>query len=402
MDTTRAEPVGYPFNRAEDLELDERYARSRAGRQLVRVKMPYGEEGWLATRYEDVRIVLGDHRFSRAAAAAAGLDEPRTSPQTVGPGVILSMDPPEHSRVRRLAGKAFTHRNVERLRPKAEQVANELVDRMVEHGSPVDLIENFASPLPVAMICTMLGVPVEDQHRFLVWSEVFASATTLTAEETQARLGSLVQYMSELLRQRQEKPEDDLLSGLVLARDQDDRFTGEEILSLAIVLLGAGHENITSQIPNFVYTLLHHPDELARLRADRSLIPQAVEELMRYIPLGLGPVLARYALVDIEVGGVLVRAGEPVVASLGSANRDEDAFDRADVLDLTRQPGPHVGFGHGPHHCLGAALARMEMQIAMETLLDRFPDLRIAVPDEDLKWRTGTFMRSVLELPITW
>ncbi|MFD9734942.1 cytochrome P450 [Umezawaea sp. NPDC059074] len=402
MDTTRAEPVDYPFNRAEDLELDERYARARAGRKLVRVTMPYGEEGWLATRHEDVRIVLGDQRFSRAAAAAAGLAEPRTSPQTVGPGVILSMDPPEHSRVRRLAGKAFTHRNVEALRPKAKQVANELVDRMVERGAPVDLIEHFASPLPVAVICDLLGVPVADQHRFLVWSEVFASSTTLSAEETQEHLGSLVAYMSELLRQRQEEPADDLLSRLVLARDQDDRFTAEEILSFAIVLLGAGHENITSQIPNFVHTLLRHPEELDRLRADPALVPQAVEELMRFVPLGLGPVLARYATEDVEVGGVLVRAGEPVVASLGSANRDEDVFERADELDLTRKPGPHVGFGHGPHHCLGAAMARMEMQVALETVLERFPELRIAVPEDELKWRVGTFMRSVVELPVAW
>lgn len=400
MDTTRAEPVEYPFNRAEDLELDERYARLREGGKLVRVKMPYGEDGWLATRFEDVRTVLGDPRFSRAASV--GRDEPRTSPLSVGAGVILSMDPPETTRIRRLVGKAFTQRSVEALRPKAHAVANELVDGMIEKGAPVDLVEHFASPLPVSMICSLLGVPLADQHKFLVWSEIFASATTLTAEQTQEYVIALGGYMTDLLRQRREEPADDLLSGLARARDEDDRFTDEEILSLSMTLLGAGHENITSQIPNFVYTLLRHPGELARLRADLSLVPQAVEELMRFVPLALGPVLARYALEDIEVGGVLVRAGEPVVPSLGSANRDEDVFERADELDLTRRPGPHVGFGHGAHHCLGAPMARMELQVALETLLERFPDLRIAVPESELPWRVGTFMRSPEELPVAW
>ncbi|MGM1061308.1 cytochrome P450, partial [Saccharothrix sp. Mg75] len=393
MDTTRAEPIDYPFNRAEDLELDERYARARAGRTLVRVTMPYGEESWLATRFEDVRLVLGDPRFSRAAAV--GRDEPRTSPQTVGGDVILSMDPPEQTRIRRLAAQAFTQRNVERLRPEAHRVADALVDRLVGHGAPADLVEHFASPLPVTMICSLLGVPSADRHHFLVWSEVFASATTLTAERTAEYVGELGAYMADLLRQRKEEPADDLLSALVQARDADDRFTDHEVLSLAIVLLGAGHENITSQIPNFTYTLLRNSEQLAGLRARPELVPRAVEELMRYVPLGLGPVLARYALEDVEVGGVLVRAGEPVVASLGSANRDGDAFDRADELDLTRPPTPHVGFGHGPHHCLGAAMARMEMQVALEVLLTRLPGLRIAVPEEELEWRAGTFMRSV-------
>jgi cytochrome P450 len=400
VDSTRSEPMTYPFNRAEDLELDSRYADLRAAKTLVRVKLPYGEEAWLATRFEDVQVALGDPRFSRAAAA--GRDEPRTSPQNIGPDVILSMDPPKQARLRRLTLKAFTQRNAELLRPKAQRVVDELIDRMIELGPPANLIENFASPLPVSMICTLLGVPVVDQHLFLVWSEVFASATSLTPAQTEEYQRDLWYYMTELLRQRQETPTDDLLSDLARVRDRDDQFTSEEILQLAIVLLGAGHENITSQIPNFVYTLLTHPDELDRLRAQPALVPQAVEELMRYIPLAIGPMLPRYALEDIELGGVLVKAGEPVVASLGSANRDETVFPHADVLDLTRPTSLHLGFGYGAHHCLGAPLARMELQVALGTLLSRFPALRLAVPTEKLHWRVGTFMRSVVELPIEW
>jgi len=400
MESTRSEPMSYPFNRADDLELDFRYADLRAAKTLIRIKLPYGEEAWLATRFEDARVVLGDPRFSRAASA--GRDEPRTSPQNIGPDVILSMDPPEQTRIRRLASKAFTQSSMEALRPKAQQVADELIDRMIELGPPADLVKNFASPLPVAMICTLLGVPFADQHLFLVWSEVFASATSLTPAQTEEYLGNLSGYMADLLRQRQETPTDDLLSGLVEARDRDDRLTSEEILRLAIVLLGAGHENLTSEIPNFIYTLLNHPDELDRLRTQPALVPQAVEELMRYIPLAVGTMLPRYALEDIKLGGVLVKAGEPVVASIGSANRDETIFPHADDLDITRQVGLHMGFGYGAHHCLGASMARMELQVALGTLISRFPALRLAVPEEKLSWRVGTFMRGVVELPIEW
>lgn len=399
MDST-CEPAPYPFNRAEDLELDARYADLRAGKSLIRVQMPYGEPAWLATRFEDVRVVLGDPRFGRAASS--GRDEPRTSPANIGSGVILSMDPPEQTRIRRLTTKAFTQRSVEALRPKALRVAGELTDMMIENGPPADLVANFASPLPVTMICTLLGVPLVDQHLFLVWSEVFASATTLTAEQTGEYLKNLWNYMADLLRDRRKKPGDDLLSALVQARDADEALTGDEVLQLAIVLLGAGHENITSEIPNFVYTLLRNPVELARLRARPDLVSRAVEELLRYVPLALGTLLPRYAKEDVELGGVLVKAGEPVVASIGSANRDETVFARADELDLTRPGGLHLGFGYGAHHCLGAPLARMELQVALGTLLRRFPELRLAVPEEKLRWRVGTFMRSVVELPIEW
>jgi cytochrome P450 len=208
--------------------------------------------------------------------------------------------------------------------------------------------------------------------------------------------------MATLLSERRAEPRDDLLSGLAMARDDDDRFSEMEILLFAAGLLAAGHETTTSQIPNFVLTLIEHPDELARLRAQPELVPQAVEELMRFIPLGVGSAFPRYAREDIEVGGVLVKAGEAVLAAIGSANRDDREFPDADALDLTRPIGPHLGFSHGAHHCLGAPLARMELQVALTTLVARLPDLRLAVPVEQLSWKHGSFMRAIVELPISW
>lgn len=399
VDATESEPLAYPFNRTDTLELDERYAKLRDDEPMVRVQLPHGESAWLATRYADARFVLGDARFSRVLPE--GHDEPRMSPEP-GPGGILAMDPPEQTRVRRLGTKAFTVRGVEALRPRAIEVATELVDRMIELGPPADLVENFAVPLPVTMICTLLGVPLADQHLFREWSEAFVSATGLTLEQRTDYQAKLWGYMAGLLRERKAQPRDDLLSGLAQAREDDDRFGEEEILQFASGLLAAGHETTTSQIPNFVATLIEHPDELARLRERPELAPQAVEELMRFVPLGVGAAFPRYAREDVEVGGVLVKAGEAVLAALGSANRDDRAFPNADVLDLTRPVSPHLGFSHGAHHCLGAPLARMELQVALTVLVGRLPNLRLAVPVEQLRWKRGSFMRSLVEMPISW
>jgi cytochrome P450 len=399
VEATRSEALPYPFNRPDTLDLDQRYAELRAEAPMVRVKLAYGDEAWLATRYEDARFVLGDARFSRVVPP--GRDEPRMGQHNVAGG-ILAMDPPEQTRIRRLATKAFTHRGVEALRPVAVQVADDLVDAMLAHGSPIDLVANFAVPLPVTIICTLLGVPVEDHELFAKWSEGFLSASGLTPEEVGECQVNLWQYMAALLAERTAEPRDDLLSAFAQVRENDDRFSGDEILQLSAGLLAAGHETTMSQIPNFVLTLIEHPDQLARIKASPEIIPQAVEELMRYIPLGIGAAFPRYAKEDLELGGVLVEAGEPVLAALGSANRDDAAFPHADTLDLTRQTGAHIGFSHGSHHCLGAPLARMELQVALAALVGRLPNLRLAVPVEQLRWKRGGFMRSMLEMPIRW
>ncbi|MEV4624675.1 cytochrome P450 [Micromonospora sp. NPDC049523] len=390
----------YPFNPPERLDLDPQYAELRENEPLTRIRMPYGEDAWLATRYADVRVVLGDPRFSRAAAAAH--DEPRSTPQRLATG-ILSMDPPEHTRIRTLVTKAFTARRVEQLRPRTQQIADELVDALIDAGPPADLVEQFATPLPIRVICELLGVPVADEHKFHLWSEAIVSTTSLPPETIQEYYGNLYAYMGGLIAQRREEPTDDLLGAMVRARDEDEgRLTEEEMVQLAAGLLAAGHETTVTQIPNFVYTLFGYPQELARLRADRTLLPGAIEELLRHVPLGAASGFARYALEDVELGGVLVRAGEPVIVELGSANRDHRVFDDPDRLDLTREHNPHMGFGHGVHHCLGAQLARMELQVAIGTLLDRLPGLRLAVPESELVWKSGMLVRGLKHMPVEW
>lgn len=401
---TMPPPRTYPFG-ADKLSVDPLYARLRREEPLCRVQLPYGEPAWLATRYEDAKVVLGDPRFSRAAAA--GRDEPRTRPYSAGSGTIMSFDPPEHSRLRRLAAKAFTVRRVEQLRPRAEQIADHLVTTMLTKGPPAELVEDFALPLPITVICELLGVPVADRADFRVWSDAFLSTTRFTPQQVLDHRTRLRQYMAGLVAERRDTPRDDLLSALVAARDDEDRLSEEELLSLAEAILIAGHETTATQIPNFVYVLLTHPDRLAALRAgldrqDLDVVPRAVEELLRFVPLGAGSMQPRYALEDVELGGVTVRAGEPVVVALHSANKDELAFDNPDELDLERHATSHIGFGHGPHHCLGSPLARMELQVALRTLLERLPGLRFAGSAEDVVWKTGVSTRGPQRMAISW
>ncbi|WP_156757091.1 cytochrome P450 [Actinokineospora pegani] len=396
---TAAEPRSFPFSETQQLDTEPLFARLRVEEPLSRVVLPYGEPAWLATRYDDVKVVLGDPRFSRAAAI--GRDEPRMRPVLPPPGNIMSMDPPDHSRLRRLATKAFTVRRVEALRPRTQEIADRLVDAMLDKGAPADLVADFALPLPITVICEMLGVPFEDRGDFRYWSEAFLSTTKYSIEEITDCVGKLRGYMAGLIAQRREQATDDLLSDLVAARDEGDKLTEDEMLSLAEGLLIAGHETTASQIPNFVHTLLTHPDQLALLRSDLTLVPKAVEELMRFVPLGNGTGIARYATEDVELGGVLVRAGEPVLPVTTSANRDAAVFEDPDSLDLTRKGATHVGFGHGPHHCLGAPLARVELQVALDTLIRRLPGFRFADP-QGITWKSGVATRGPACLPLTW
>jgi cytochrome P450 len=391
----------YPFSDPDRLNLDPLYAQLRDSEPLIRVRLPFGDEAWLATRYRDVRTVLGDARFSRAAGV--GRDQPRTHPRQQDTG-MLSMDAPEHSRLRTLVAKAFTVRRVEQLRPFTQQIADELLDKMIAKGPPADLVEDFATPLPITVICELLGVPASDQDKFHVWSEAIVSTTSLTVDQIQQYIANLHEYIAGLVAQRRKDTTDDLLGAMVRARDENsDRLTEDELVSLAAGLLAAGHETTVTQIPNFVYVLLTNPESLAQLRDNPELVPAAVEELLRYVPLGAGAGFPRYALEDIEVGGVLVRAGEPVLVALGSANRDGEVFDEPDRLDFTRASGSsHIGFGHGIHHCLGAQLARMELQVALGSLVTRLPELRLAIPEPELVWKTGMLVRGLKKMPVTW
>lgn len=388
------------FGAPDRLNVEPAFAGLRSQQSLCRVRLPYGEPAWLVTRYEDAKVVLGDPRFSRAAAN--GRDEPRSRLHQGSPDSLLHHDPPEHSRLRRLVAKAFTARRVEALRPRTQQIADDLLDRMLAQGPPANLVEDFALPLPITVICELLGVPLDDRVDFRLWSDAFLSTTRFTPEQVTEYVGRMRDYMARLIAEHRKAPQDDLLSALITARDEQDRLSEGELLVMAEGILVAGHETTAAQIPNFVYALLTHPESLSAVRADTGLIPRAVEELMRYVPLGGGAGSARYALEDVELGGVTVRAGEPVVVALQSANRDESVYTRPDTLDLHRQEASHIGFGHGPHHCLGAQLARMELQVALGTLLGRLPGLRFAGSEQDIVWRSGTATRGPARLLITW
>ena len=390
----------YPFSEPHRLTVEPLYECLRADQPVLRVQMPYGEPAWLATRYDDVRTVLADPRFSRAAAT--GRDEPRLRSQE-NQETILSLDPPEHSRLRRLVARAFTPKRVDELRPRASEVADELLDAMIASGSPADLVEHLAVPLPVTVICELFGVPADDRHLFRRWSEAVVSTTSLTPDQSLEYLANMYAYVADMVAQRRTEPTPDLVSALVRARDEDNsRLTEEEMVVLALTLIAAGHETTVTQIPNFVYVLLTHPDQWAELRAHPELVPGAVEELMRFVPISLGPLFARYATEDVELGGVTVKAGEAVVPSISSANRDGAVFADPDAVDLHRPANPHVGFGHGVHHCLGAQLARMELQVALDGIIRRLPGLRLAVAEEDLAWKTGSLARGLEALPVAW
>ncbi|MFF5402695.1 cytochrome P450 [Streptomyces misionensis] len=396
MTATDHAPLAYPFNSGQGLALSEAYERARDTPGLLRVQMPYGEPAWLATRYADARLVLGDQRFSRALGLEH--DEPRASEGRRDSG-ILSMDPPDHTRLRSLVAKAFTVRQVEKLRPQVRELTTSLLDAMEAAGPPVDLVDHYALPIPVAVICRLLGVPEEDRPQFRAWSDAALSTSSLTAEEFHRNREELRAYMAQLIAAHRKEPRDDLMTALIEARDHGDRLSELELVDLCVGILVAGHETTATQIPNFVLTLLDHPDVLARLRAEPELITNAIEELLRFVPLGSGAGQPRYATEDIEVGGTLVRAGEPVLVAIGAANRDALRFTEAGTLDITRGGNAHLGFGHGVHHCLGAPLARLELQEAIGALVARFPGLHVA---GDITWKTEMLVRGPRVMPVGW
>ncbi|KOG54568.1 cytochrome P450 [Streptomyces griseoflavus] len=396
MTTADTMPLAYPFNDADGLALSETYEQVRDRPGLLRVQMAYGEPAWLATRYADARLVLGDRRFSRAEGLER--DEPRQSEGQRDSG-ILSMDPPDHTRLRTLVAKAFTVHQVEKLRPWVRELTHGLIDELEAAGPPVDLVDRYALPIPVAVICRMLGVPEEDRPKFRTWSDAALSTSSLTAEEFDANREELRAYMAKLIEDHRTTPRDDLMTRLIEARDVGDRLSELELIDLCVGILVAGHETTATQIPNFVLSLLDHPGELERLRAEPELIKSAVEELLRFVPLGSGAGFPRYATEDIEVGGTLVRAGEPVLVAVGAANRDALRFDEPGTLNIARDGNQHLGFGHGVHHCLGAPLARLELQEALIALITRFPKLHVA---GDVVWKDQMLVRGPRVMPVGW
>ncbi|GAB3430688.1 cytochrome P450 [Actinophytocola sediminis] len=370
---------------------------------VVKVGMPYGDgDAWLVTSYDHVQTVTSDRRFSRAALI--GRDFPRITPAPIAQSEAINlMDPPALNRVRRLVIKAFTTPQVEALRPWTERTVDRLLDEMVEHGAPADVAEHLAGKLPLMTISELLEVPEPDRPQLRRWAMSMMSMSVGDREAAAEAKAGLRAYFDELTAARRRNPGTDLLSGLATARIGDEQLTDAELSVLAMLLVITGHDTTTYDISNIVYTLLTYPEHLARVRREPELVPKAIEELLRFIPFRQGVGIPRVATEDVELGGVTIRAGDAVHVSYLTANRDELAYARPDELDFDREaPAPHMAFGYGSHHCLGSHLARMVLQTAIGRLLARFPDLRLAVAPEEVRWNEVSIWRYPLTLPVAW
>ncbi|GAA1651386.1 cytochrome P450 [Nonomuraea maheshkhaliensis] len=381
-----------PFDPPDEL------ARLRAERPVTPMIYPGGHEGWLVTEHALVREVLADPRFSHRAEllrnplpGASLSAEPRPAP----PGAFTAMDPPEHTRYRRLLTGQFTVRRMRRWTTRIEEIAAELLTAMERHGPPADLVEMFAGPLPGLVICELLGVPTGDREEFVRGMSVLGRLD-VPAGEKMAAFGKMQSFMLDLVRAKRERPTDDLLGGLIDSSD----LTDGELAVIGGILTGAGFDTTANMIALGVFALLDHPAQLAALRSDPALIGNAVEELLRY--LSIIPATVRAALEDVELGGELIKAGQSVTVSVPAANRDPKHFPDPGTLDLRRPTSAHVAFGHGVHQCLGQQLARVEMQVAIPALFDRFPSLRLAVPPEEVPTREDMMIYGVHSLPVTW
>ncbi|WP_051723268.1 cytochrome P450 [Streptomyces albus] len=371
------------------------YAELRARGAAHRVRLDERSTVWLIVGHDEARAALADPRFSKDWRKAPHM-EFTDSPINAN---MLDSDPPDHTRLRRLVAREFTARRVEALRPRVEEITAELLDAMAAApGGRADLVEALAFPLPMSVICELLGVPSLDRAAFRAWSNELVSRTSPDAEN--AAVHAVAEYLAGLIEEKRRHPGDDLLSGLIRTTDEDgDRLAPDELVGMAFLLLVAGHETTVNLITNAVHALFRHPDRLAELRAELSLTEQVVEETLRWD----GPVensTFRFAREAVGIGGVTIPAGEGVVISLASADRDPARFPDADRFDPGRRAGGHLAFGHGIHYCLGAPLARMEGQIAIRRLLERFPDLAPDLPASDLPWIPGLLIRGLRRLPV--
>jgi cytochrome P450 len=377
-------------------------ARLQATGPVSAVIMPGGTPAWLVTGYAEARAALADPRLLRRAPNSLLRKAPNAQPE---PGSIvaslfshmLNMDPPDHTRLRRLVNKAFTPRRVELLRPRIASITARLLDDMSAQRD-VDLLTSFASPLPITVISELLGIPVADRDDFQAWSaSIVAYAAAL--EKYRADATAMVGYLRTLLAAKRREPTDDLLSALISAREEGDALSEDELVSMSILLLQAGFETTCNLIGNGMLALLLNPGEAERLRSCPALIPAAVEELLRYANPVTNAKL-RFASEPAEIGGAHIGPGEVVIISLSTANRDPSRFADPDRFDVGRDSSGHLGFGHGIHFCLGAPLARLEVEIGLGGLLSRFGSMRLAVPAESLRWRPSAVLHGLEALPV--
>ncbi|WP_030236123.1 cytochrome P450 [Streptomyces sp. NRRL S-350] len=373
------------------------YQQARHEEPISRVSLWNGTPSWLVTRHEDVKAVLSDARFSSDATRpgfpfiSAGARQ-----LSAGQPTFIRMDDPEHARLRRMLTGEFMIRKVEALRPEIQRIADDLLDRMTAGRTSADLVNEFALPLPSLVICLLLGVPYQDHEFFQECSRVLLRRDSSVADVDAAQ-ERLADYLVKLTEAKRAEPDDGILSRLVARGELETA----EIGAMGRLLLVAGHETTANMTALSVLALLQNPDQLAHLRAHPEAVAGAVEELLRYLTI-VHSGLTRVATEDVTVGGVRIGAGEGVICMVSTANRDESEFPGGDVLDLTRDARRHLAFGFGVHQCLGQPLARLELQIALDTVLRRLPELRLAVPFEEIRFRGEMIIYGVHELPVAW
>ncbi|MEU6229646.1 cytochrome P450 [Streptomyces sp. NPDC047042] len=380
--------MDYPFSGAHDTTLEPQYATARATGRLTKVTMPVGGEAWLATTHDQVRQILSDSRFSRRLAN--GPQTPRLTPDLLPEGSLLAVDPPEHSRLRRQISRCFMPRQVVRFGPRIEALVEGLLDALEADPQPVDLVRRFAQPLPDLTTAAVLGIPTADHGEFFGLADAVMGRVQAGPGVPEPR-AELAAYLRRLTS---DGPEPGTTLAGTSVSDSD------ELVDLVIALVAGGRTS-TTFLSSAVFALLHEPDASAQLRERPELMPDAVEELLRYVPVGLSGGFPRTLTEDAECGGQQFRAGETVLPATISANFDESVFSDPQRLDLTRRPNPHLAFGHGSHHCVGAPLARIQMNTALAGLLSRFPGLRLAenVPPV---WHSGLVVRALSTLHVQW
>ncbi|MEV1118260.1 cytochrome P450 [Actinosynnema sp. NPDC049800] len=403
MSRTVPIPHGLPMERdAGPFDPPSRITELREAHPVSPLLFPDGHEGWLVTGYDEVRRLMADTRFSsrqdlgvmHVPYETPGIPA-ATEPSPQLPGLFISMDPPDHTRLRRLLTGAFTVKRMKQLEERIADIVERQLDELASLAPPVDLVEAFALPVPSLVICELLGVPYEDRAAFQVNSAKFLEKDVVL-EEKMAAFGAMNAFLTELVTRKRAEPDEDLLSDLA----RNDDLAIEELTGIAFLLLLAGHETTANMLSLGTFALLENPGQLTALREDPELLPGAVEELMRY--LSVADIFYRYATEDIELGGETITKGSTVVVSLLAANHDPRRFDDPDALDVRRQARGHLSFGHGIHQCLGQQLARIELRAGFGALLRRFPTLALAVPADEVKLKTDMNIYGVHELPVTW
>jgi cytochrome P450 len=394
--------VPFPMPRSCPFDPPPALREMRHEQPIAKVKLWNGQEAWLVTRYDDVRTLLSDPRVSADSnhpnfpGQSAGMALMRTKYRT-----FMSMDPPEHGQYRRMLTAEFTMKRIEQWRPRMQAIVDERIDAILAKGPPSELVEDLILALPTVLICDFLGIPYEDQEFFQSRASIIASSKT-SAEQAIAVSKELCDdYIGDLIDRKNSDPQDDLLSRVVVARYQTDQISRKDLISMVRLLLVAGHETSANTMGMGVLAFLEHPEQLKALQDEPALLNNAVEEVLRYVDVPHSG-RRRTATADIEIGDVLIRAGDGIIAHEPSANRDTLMFADADRFDIRRNSSGHIAFGFGVHQCLGQPMARAELQTVFETLFRRIPNLKLAVPFSELRFKDEMFVYGVEKLPVTW